>query len=81
MEVIKFGLLLAFFIHTALYNSYFISIYLVLTLIFIILEYYNRRDSIHCFKSKLFMSNWNSTGSPHVLFSDEFDLKPLMDLI
>ena len=27
------------------------------------------------------MSNWNSTGSPHVLFSDEIDMEPIENLI
>lgn len=81
MEVLHFGLLICFFVYNLLFDWNFVWIYIGLTLFFVFLEYFYRPNSINCFKSRIFMSNWNSTGSPHVLFSDEVDLKPVEDLI
>ena len=74
MEVLHFGLILSFFLYNLLYDWTLIWIYILFTVFFVLLEIYSKPGSIECFKSRLFMSNWNSTGSPHVLFSDEVDI-------
>lgn len=81
MEVLHFGLILSFFLYNLFFDWSYMWIYIGLIVLFVFLEYYSKPGSINCYKSWIFMSNWNSTGSPHVLFSDEVDLQPVLDLI